>query len=111
MRSSERNGDSIPYESKFVRHTRIWGNILSVAASLILGLIGTLKTVSSEINISSGIWSLIEIVAAAAGVLVIFVSILKREPSKAVQLKKKLIAIYVGHLSDSVRESATQGKI
>jgi membrane protein YdbS with pleckstrin-like domain len=113
MQSSELYKKSIQEYGDLVRErtktiSRLWG-ILEIAIALIFSLIATLTshfftTVSAEKNLSSAIWISIEIVAAAAVVLVILVSILKREPSKAVQLKKKLVASYVGPLSDSVQE-------
>ena len=78
-----------------------------VVISLVVSLIGVL---AARKNLSSGIWVPIGLGLTVAVLLVFFIFILKREPSKVLQLRQKLVSAYVDRLAESIRGSGVTGK-
>lgn len=96
---------------KWIGETAL-GTVTSVVASLIATLIAGLGLTGSTPgkDLSSGIWIPIGLGLAVAVLLVVFVLILRREPSKVFQLRQKLVSVYLDSLSESFRGSNITGK-
>ena len=86
-----------------------WLEILAPVVSLVASLAARMSTVGfpSGINI---IWIPVALGAAVALLLVIFTYFLRREPSKVLQLRQKLVSAYVDRLAESIRGSSVAGK-
>src|ERR1700740_3320139 len=79
--------------------------ILAAVASLVASLTAKMFTVGlpSLANIEERIWIPVALGAAVALLLAIFTYFLKREPSKVLQLRQKLVSAYVDRLAESIR--------
>jgi uncharacterized membrane protein YcjF (UPF0283 family) len=87
--------------------------LLSIISS-VLGVIGSLIGALSVKLFTTGatpkkfqvdLWIPIAIGLAAAVVVISFIFLLKREPSRVLHLRKKLTNIYLSQLTESIRKS------
>lgn len=84
--------------------------VLGVVGSLVASLIASASFDGVRKNVQAGIWIPVALSAAVALLLVAFTYVLRREPSKVLNLRQKLVSTYVDKLAESMRGSGVAGK-
>lgn len=84
------------------------GVVLSIVASLAAEIF--VVRVPLHLNVESGITILAVLSSLSSLLVAIFTHLLRREPSKVLQLRQRLVSAYVDRLAESIRGSGVAGQ-